>query len=413
MRTRVHIGVFIALLAVPGCSTIGGGSGSGGDGGAGDSCTTAEQCAGALICDPGISECADEVPCRLHLDCGDAAHCGDNGLCVKSATGSPCDNRVDCSFAEACIGGFCGCDGVTFAADPVPANMMIVLDRSGSMQCHIDGTDNNVGPNDPNSRWQHAMSAINLLVDTYGDIVNLGLAVYPNPNISPPSSGAVCVGTPPCTDCNPGQTLVDVGAGAGDAIKTALASGGANPGGCTPSGPAIQAQVGYAPLADPDLDNYVLFITDGAEACSSLTQVTAITNLRNQTPEVRTFVVGFTDQVNPAELNAAAEAGGTARPGAIKYYQANDGASLTAALAEIGGLALSCAFALDGIPPDLDELHVYADGQSVTRDPSQQGGWDYDPETNQVRIYGAICDALRAGDVVDVVIVHGCPVTVD
>jgi hypothetical protein len=50
---------------------------------------------------------------------------------------------------------------------------------------------------------------------------------------------------------------------------------------------------------------------------------------------IRTFVIGFKQDVDPDGLNAMAQAGGTARAGTEKYYQANDKASLQAALDDI------------------------------------------------------------------------------
>jgi hypothetical protein len=37
-------------------------------------------------------------------------------------------------------------------------------------------------------------------------------------------------------------------------------------------------------------------------------------------------------------------------------------------------------------------------------------GWLYDPTTNTIVFYGAACDQLRDGTVMDVDVVLGCPV---
>jgi hypothetical protein len=374
---RARLALPLAALLVLALSACGPqvGSGPGGDDvdadparpdahpGTGSGCQTTPQCQGRLVCDPQTSECSDSIACTEHSDCGDAAHCADNGTCRKSQTGSPCDDESDCFGADDCFGGFCGCEGTSFVADPVPVNMLMVLDRSNSMQCHIDGTDNKVGASDPNSRWQAALGAIDALLTSYDDAIKFGFAVYPGLATGPQEPDtALCVGSGNCTasaQCTTGDRVVEVQSNAVSLIRNVLSGGTVDPGGCTPSGPSLQAQVGYDRLSNPDEENFILYITDGAENCSlNPNQVTAIQNLRNQDPEVRTFVVGFTEQVNPTELNAAAEAGGMARDGDIKYYQANDQAALTAALEEIGGLALSCSFTLDSVPPDLNDLFV-------------------------------------------------------
>jgi hypothetical protein len=382
-------------------------------------CEESIHCPGDRICDPETKTCSDSIGCESHADCGDGAHCGGDEVCRKSRTGSPCDGASDCQAGDTCFAGFCGCEGTAFEAEPVPINMLMVLDRSNSMQCHVDGTDTSVGFEHPDSRWQAALGAIDVLVGTYAQAINFGLVVYPGSDALPGAGNpatALCdpQGTPGCDGagiCATGNRVVEVQSGGGALVLAALSDPVNAPSGCTPSGPSLQAQVGYDRLSDSGAENYILYITDGAENCSSTpNQVQAIQNLRNQSPEVRTFVVGFTEDVNPEELNEAAEAGGMARDGPLKYYQANDEAALTEALEEIGGLVLSCAFTLDAVPEDLDDLFVFIDNESIIRDPARQNGWDYEPATNTISLFGSICDELQAGQAEDVNIVHGCPI---
>jgi hypothetical protein len=446
---RARLALFIAASGLSVLSACGPqvGSGPGGEDeadadparpdahpGTGSGCETTPQCEGPLVCDRESGECSDSIACSEHSDCGDAAYCTGSGTCRKAQTGSPCDDESNCLGGDDCFNGFCGCEGTAFAADPVPVNMLIVLDRSNSMQCHVEFHDNDnldkIGFQDPNSRWQGALGAIGSLLGSYDASIAFGLALFPGTNLTGPagSNSAVCDpgASGFCPDdgdepaCTVGNRAVEVQQGAGSQITNALNQSANAPAGCTPSGPSLNAQVGYQELADPDAENFVLYITDGAETCENEQsgefqpgQVTAIANLRNQDPEVRTFVVGFTEAVSAADLNAAAEAGGTARDGQLKYYQANDEAALTAALEEIGGLALSCSFTLDSAPPDLDDLFVYVGNQSIIRDTSQQNGWDFDPATNRVTLYGGSCDAAQSGSAEDVTILHGCPIVVD
>jgi hypothetical protein len=92
------------------------------------------------------------------------------------------------------------------------------------------------------------------------------------------------------------------------------------------------------------------------------------------------------------------------------YYQADDAQALQDAFNDIGGAVLSCSYELLEVPPDVSTLFVFLDGVEI---PQGGDGWSYDPVTNQVIMEGASCDSLRAGDVEDVTVVHGCPVTVD
>jgi hypothetical protein len=393
--------------------------------GTGAGCQTTPQCQDRLVCDPQTNECSDSIACTEHGDCGASAHCASNGTCRKSSTGSPCDDESNCFGGDECFNGFCGCQGTSFTADPVPVNMHIVLDRSNSMQCHVvihnDNNLDQVGYEDPNSRWQVARGALQQLFNAYDSSISFGLAVYPGlAQVTGVKESAACstTGGNACNDatstaCSLPSTLEDVRSNAGSAILAEFDQIG--PGGCTPSAAGLESQLGYAPLSDPEAENFILYITDGAENCganSSFNQVTAIQSLRNQDPEVRTFVVGFTSAVNPDELDAAAVAGGMARDGSPRYYQANDAVSLEAALQEIGGRALSCSFTLDSTPPDLDDLFVYIGNQSIIRDTTQQNGWDFDPDTNRVTLYGGACDAAQASTD-DVTILAGCPLDID
>jgi len=381
----------LALLAVAwtgGCGGSNAGTGDD-DGGASatdadNSCTSTEQCPGDQVCNPATGHCTDEnVPCSSHEECGAAAFCDDDGNCAPNTSGGPCDGDENCISGETCTGGFCGCEGVQFQAESVPPNVLIVLDRSGSMDDSIGGGS---------TKWELAVAAVKTLLTDYGDSVRFGLVLYS-------SDG----------DCGPGQVLVGVGDGTAADINGEM--DGASPDGSTPIGDTLDGLVSYAGLGDTTRDNYILLLTDGEERCDGDGEA-AVTALRNRTPEVKTFVVGFGGEVDPDALNAMAVAGGTDLPGATKYYQADDAAALQAAFDAIGGSVLSCSYELSEIPPDLDELYVYFDSVGIPRDTGQVNGWDYNPDTNEVTFYGPACDSLRSGSVTDLVIVYGCPIDI-
>jgi hypothetical protein len=134
-----------------------------------------------------------------------------------------------------------------------------------------------------------------------------------------------------------------------------------------------------------------------------------VQQLRNQTPSVKTFVVGFATSADSGQLNDMAVAGGTALPGSTKYYRANNATELSDALSTILGTVLSCSYTLDQVPEDLADLYVYQDEVPVDHDTTHTDGWDYDPATGELTFYGAACDALESGEVSDLAIVYGCP----
>lgn len=367
-----------------GATDGGGGDGDGGGGmvDAQPPCSTAEEC-GTGVCDPNTSTCTPDLPCTTHDQCGPGGHCQTDGTCARSATGDPCDTQTQCTMNEGCVGGYCGCGGDEYIAEAVPPNVLIVLDRSGSMNGDVGGM----------SKYQIAQTAISNLLTTYGNTVRFGLALYPSDN-----------------DCGSANVNVNVDLNTASAINSAISATPPVSSALTPIGDSLDALINYAGLEDATRENYILLITDGSETCSGDGR-TAVTNLVNETPSVRTFVVGFGSGVDESALNDMAQNGMTALPGGPPYYyQADDAASLNQALDDIGGAVLSCTYVLDQVPENAD-FFVYFDDSPIGEDAVD--GWTYDAGTNTVTFSGAACDALRTGSVADLVIVHNCPVDVN
>jgi hypothetical protein len=336
--------------------------------------------------------------CSSHADCGHAAIC-ESGVCVPNASSGPCESDLNCIEGEFCDAGACvpeaenseeemGCGGEVYQATAIPPNVLIVLDRSGSMDDNLGG--------DQGTKWQVAQAAIGQVVNEYGAYVQFGLSLYPG--IDP----ACDVGS----GCAPGDVFVDVGTGTAGEIVDVLALVETCTLG-TPTAEALEGLQDYSGLEDLERPNFILLITDGKSTCDD--PVPVVSALRDQTPEIKTFVVGFGKGADPDELNGMAEAGGTALEGDPKYYQADDAQALVDAFAEIAGSVLSCTFVLDMVPPNPDELYVYINGEEVPRDPIHMDGWDYVPQTNQITFYGPPCALLQSGQAKDLEIIFGCP----
>lgn len=177
----------------------------------------------------------------------------------------------------------------------------------------------------------------------------------------------------------------------------------------TSTGNTLYALIGEDSLQDPERGNAVLLITDGGEndECKTVTDgADAAGKLLAQTISVKTFVVGFSDAVI-GSLKGIAEAGGTA-----DAFNANNPASLEAALNAIAGAVASCQFKLDGVPDDPTKIYVFFDDDPAGVPRDGDNGWTYDPVTNTVTFHGAACAAIQDGSVVDVDVVFGCNVPV-
>jgi hypothetical protein len=344
----------------------------------------------------GGADGAESEGCSSHADCAQAQMCQD-GVCVPNETGGPCEIDLDCVAGEVCLAGICapeeppeemGCGGELYQATAIPPNVLIVLDRSGSMDASLGG--------DQGTKWQVAQDAIGQVVTEFGPHVRFGLSLYPG--LDP----ACDVGS----GCAPGEVFVDVGMGTAAQIIEVLGLVDTCTLG-TPTAEALEGLQDYPGLEDLERPNFILLVTDGQSTCDD--PVPIVASLRDQSPEIKTFVVGFGNGADPIELDGMAEAGGTALMGDPKYYQAGDAQALVDAFGEIAGSVLSCTFVLDAVPPDPDELYVYINGELIPHDPVHVDGWDYVPDTNQLTFYGPPCTLLQSGLAMDLEIVFGCP----
>ena len=360
MSLNCPIVLLLGTLVGVGCSS------SAGDGGDGD---------------------GDGDTCVEHTQCDLGENCNESGVCESSSTGSPCLNSAQCRSGEECIGsappktGFCGCEGEQFTAEEQPPNVLVLLDRSGSMAFKIDGA----------RKLDIAKAAIDQLVTAYPSI-RYGFSIYP----------AV-------TLCGPGSLTtpanVEIDDNTADAVREA--ANAATPAGDTPIRDTLEAFLEYEGLLDPTRQNYIVLITDGAEKCSpDAPSDPAAAHLAQGT---KTFVVGFGSGVDADELNAIATAGGTARPGAEKYYQADNATELGEVLTAIGQSVLGCTYSLDA--DEFAEVVVHFDDVGVVEDPVN--GWTYDSASMTLTFNGTSCDQLRSGAIEDLNIVNSCPAVID
>ena len=96
--------------------------------------------------------------------------------------------------------------------------------------------------------------------------------------------------------------------------------------------------------------------------------------------------------------------------GAKPYYQADTAAQIDAVFQQIASQVVSCTYMVNQTPPSLDETYVIYSGSTlVPRDTTHVAGWDYDPATMLLTVYGTYCDQLKTHVVTSVDVVFGCP----
>ncbi|MCA9705111.1 MAG: hypothetical protein KDK70_04575 [Myxococcales bacterium] len=347
---------------------------------AGQGCQSTEDCPPGLECKPMSQQCLDPQGCALDGDCDEGFVCGDDGTCT--------------------IGGDCG--GFVFQFEQVPPNLLILLDRSGSMDGDVPGTGMN--------RWEVAREAIFQVTDQFNDSIDFGLATYSSCLPGGCSAGSIVV---PILPVNAMLIQDFLGNTVGQGSANGMA---ANPDGTirylcdsgnpeTSTGVSLNALVGEASLQDPARTNAVLLLTDGGESseCTgSIDGPGGAANLLAQPVPVQTFAVGM-GGASLAQLEQIAMAGGTGQP-----YFADQPADLQMALAAIAASVTSCTFQLGEVPPDANEIYVFFDDDPAGVPVDAANGWTYDPATNTITFHGTACQAIQDGTVVEIDIVYGC-----
>jgi hypothetical protein len=350
------------------------------------------------------------------LDPGGTGAAGTNGTAGVTGSGGTTGFGGDLGGIGGVtgVGGGQQCGAVPYSTQPIPPDILILLDASGSM--NNDTADNacNNGCG-ATSKWAQAMPAINAVVAETQDSIRWGLKFFADTDAT----------------CGVGNSVaVPVAIGNAGAIENALfgrtsANGGLTNGSRTPTRAAENAGEAYlVGLTDPS-PKFLLLVTDGLPNCTPGSSDTAADDSTGTVAAVTaaaaagipTMVVGVSTSGVPgvdATLNDMAVAGGYARASSPAYYPASSTDQLTAALRALANAAPSCMFALPPAPNsylDPYNIGVVVGGVSIPRDTSHANGWDYTGSgQTAIEIYGSLCDDIKTGTVTSVQIVFHCPI---
>jgi len=328
------------------------------------------------------------------------------------------------------------CGEATFVLEAVPPNVVLVLDKSGSMVLEQWDADQ-----DPSTevvtRWSSLHNVVSFILGNFDEEVNFGMTLFPSLEAESALSTAAC-GMSDAPEVGVGPQN---GAAVLDAIPGAGATSNRIQGG-TPATAGIRVARDHLATLDPTIDRFMILVTDGAANCSDdytdcsgagceLFEVydadlPAVVGDAFSVDAIPTFVVGI-DILNevigeseydgkPAvntfeKLNEVAVAGGRPRDGEEKFFNALNEADLQAALQQIAGQVVSCTVPLDPAPEHPNFVSIEIDGQDVPRatDCETEDGWIFvDPSApNLVRLCNAACDMLGLGGSLDAI--YGCP----
>lgn len=312
---------------------------------------------------PSTEDCGD----RLDNDCDGRADCAD----------SQCATAPEC---RPCMPG-----GERFTLTTSATDVLFVVDRSGSMTLPtLDGA----------TRWNALVSSVRAVLPPLDASMSMGLVIFPSPD--------ACM--------VPSMPAVPISPMAASRITAALVAQGPPRTALTPTLAALQVAEAHLRANPSTRRRFIVLATDGAPNCGSgAAQVIAQIARIRTTLSVDTFVLGIPGadvSLYPA-LNTMAEAGGRARTGAIRFYEAGSTAQLETALRSITSATRACTWRFATTPSRPDMVTVQFDGRPVPRNGTD--GWVFtDGTQREIRFNGASCAQVTGGTVRTVSASFGC-----
>jgi hypothetical protein len=311
-------------------------------------------------------------------------------------------------------GGTSVCAQLELATDRVIPNIMMIVDRSGSMDWDFAGNElGDSGFNPAEERWAAVEEALvgtepgnEGLVRRLDSIARFGVTFYWKPGENPPSmaDGDMCASTD--------SVAISLSLDNADAIDERFAAN--SPNGYTPTAEAVEA-VTDSIIASPPPEGPTVYLlaTDGLpngcdqneEGEDRTNSIDAVTRaFSDPNLGIRTFVLGLS--LNNSHLQDLADAGGG------EYFFVNSVAGLQSALEDIVVQNIPCTVSLTDGTIDISQAcdgEVRLNRELLTCDDDTRGWRAVDGNT--IELMGSACDDWRGGSA-DLKAVFPCYVVV-
>jgi hypothetical protein len=317
---------------------------------------------------------------------------------------------ADADAADSEPDGALPCVPGRFPLQLATAQLMFVIDRSGSMDVALDGTD----PAPPGgSRWEVLRAGLAQALTGFDGQIAMGAKFFP---------GRSAVAALQCVV----EEGVEFEPRLGNASSILDVFDESAPRGGTPTADALRIAADHVSRIRGVARTLVL-ATDGApncnfdharnpcvctspdpDACDSnepslcLDDRRTIDTIRRiaEDQKVPVYVIGI-GSLERAEfrrvLDDMAVAGGRAKPTAPRYYSAQTSAELQGALGSVRDSVGSCTFLTPSAPTDPNAIAVAIGPQAIPRDPTRTSGWDWvDQAYGTIAFFGDACALARS-----------------
>ncbi|HEY8378122.1 MAG TPA: vWA domain-containing protein [Nannocystis sp.] len=327
------------------------------------------------------------------------------------------------------------CDAAIIDIPIAAPNVVLVLDKSGSMVAENTGywdhdgddADNDgfqdadvMSPATPRTTlWSSLYGGVASMIASFDASLNLGMVLLPSMSAQSTYNEFACI-----VEATPEVPVAPMN---GAAILAAMPGSDATYptiGGATPTAKALATAIDELTAIRDDRPKFIVLVTDGAPSCSAgaanNTELFEVldASVGPQIAEaftvagISTFVVGLAvkDATSPAKPDAVpdnvnlytlldeyAQLGGVPREGPTKFYDAQNEIELTAALEEIARRILSCTIDLGFTPDPRKEFSVAVNGvdygpvEVAACDGSEHGWMFTDATRTKIALCGQAC----------------------